>query len=232
MLCRAVPCCVAPRSFTLEASFAGASAGRYAGQHFSAFHLEQMGAGLLSALLDYWDKDQYGEETVGRIGFAGPEARRGWTCAAPCAARRSTATCRAPALARPCAHGAGFNELRSELEFLHPEGSERARKCIRVRASLPLALIGARASCRSCASPCARCDDAPRVGRRAPTGSSSRWRTTATTTGRPPTRTTRARTRRRSARPGPSAPGSERKVSARGGPGDARGGPGEVPPRC
>ncbi len=33
--------CLALRSFTLEASFAGASQGRWARQHFSTMHLEQ-----------------------------------------------------------------------------------------------------------------------------------------------------------------------------------------------
>jgi hypothetical protein len=47
-------------SFTLEASFAGPSKGRWAGQHFSTMHLELMGASLLSALADMWDPEQYG----------------------------------------------------------------------------------------------------------------------------------------------------------------------------
>lgn len=48
-------------SFTLEASFAGASRGRLGGLHFSTAHLEDMGAGLVAALSDYWDPAMYGE---------------------------------------------------------------------------------------------------------------------------------------------------------------------------
>lgn len=52
---------LSPLSFTMEASFAGPSCGRWSGQHFTACHLEMMGAALLSALLDAWDPQQYGE---------------------------------------------------------------------------------------------------------------------------------------------------------------------------
>lgn len=45
-------------SFTLEASFCGASTGRWADLHFNAWHLEQMGAAVPAVLLDYLDPDR------------------------------------------------------------------------------------------------------------------------------------------------------------------------------
>jgi hypothetical protein len=51
-------------SFTLEASFCGASAGRWAGEHFNTQHLELMGAAVCTALLDYWDPLGYGLEEL------------------------------------------------------------------------------------------------------------------------------------------------------------------------
>lgn len=45
-------------AFTLEASFAGASGGRWARQHFHTGHLEAMGAALCYSLLDYWDDER------------------------------------------------------------------------------------------------------------------------------------------------------------------------------
>ena len=109
-------------SFTLEASFCGAAVGRWAGQHFSTWHLEQvgreageyitigtpnisllptsstppplippcftftqMGAGVVTALLDYWDPEGY-----------------------------------------------GMADLMAELDFMHPVGAEGPRKFITV----------------------------------------------------------------------------------------------------
>ncbi|KAF6257038.1 flagellar/basal body protein, partial [Scenedesmus sp. NREL 46B-D3] len=41
-------------AYTIEASFCGASVGKYAKQHFNTGHLEDMGAALVRTLLDYW----------------------------------------------------------------------------------------------------------------------------------------------------------------------------------
>ncbi|GFR47481.1 hypothetical protein Agub_g9210, partial [Astrephomene gubernaculifera] len=60
-------------SFTVEASFAGPSGGRWAKQHFTTSHLEQQGAALLLALLDYWDPEAYGYgELLGQLDFLHP----------------------------------------------------------------------------------------------------------------------------------------------------------------
>ncbi|GIL75186.1 hypothetical protein Vretimale_7859 [Volvox reticuliferus] len=60
-------------SFTVEASFAGPISGRLARQHFTTNHLEQQGAALMMALLDYWDPDAYGlGELLGQLDFMHP----------------------------------------------------------------------------------------------------------------------------------------------------------------
>ncbi|EFJ49798.1 hypothetical protein VOLCADRAFT_59220 [Volvox carteri f. nagariensis] len=60
-------------SFTVEASFAGPISGRWARQHFTTSHLEQQGAALMTALLDYWDPDAYGlGELLGQLDFMHP----------------------------------------------------------------------------------------------------------------------------------------------------------------
>uniref|UniRef100_A0A383WKG5 Peptidase M14 domain-containing protein n=1 Tax=Tetradesmus obliquus TaxID=3088 RepID=A0A383WKG5_TETOB len=41
-------------AYTIEASFCGASVGKYAKQHFNTGHLEDMGAALVRTLVDYW----------------------------------------------------------------------------------------------------------------------------------------------------------------------------------
>eukprot|EP00798_Chlamydomonas_sp_ICE-L_P012689 gene12689-15921_t len=46
------------------ASFCGPTGGQWAGQHFSTWHLEQMGAALCTTLLDYWDPEDYGISDV------------------------------------------------------------------------------------------------------------------------------------------------------------------------
>ena len=45
-------------SLTMEASFAGANFGRYAGVHFTPAILREMGHGLCDSILDYFDPDQ------------------------------------------------------------------------------------------------------------------------------------------------------------------------------
>merc|ERR1712185_323196 len=42
----------------MEASFAGANFGRYAGVHFTPAILREMGHGLCDSILDYFDPDQ------------------------------------------------------------------------------------------------------------------------------------------------------------------------------
>lgn len=47
-----------PNSFTLEASFCGADSGTGQGSHFSTFHLKEMGAAFVPALVDFVDPAQ------------------------------------------------------------------------------------------------------------------------------------------------------------------------------
>ncbi|GAX77932.1 hypothetical protein CEUSTIGMA_g5374.t1 [Chlamydomonas eustigma] len=65
-------------SYTLEASFCGASEGKLAGFHFNTACLEQMGAALVSTLLDYWDPVAYGmSDLVAELDFMHAETADG-----------------------------------------------------------------------------------------------------------------------------------------------------------
>ena len=53
-------------SYTLEATFAGADSGAYAGMHFQTSHLEDMGEAFCKALLDYCNPDDHKLQSVYR----------------------------------------------------------------------------------------------------------------------------------------------------------------------
>ena len=53
-------------SYTLEATFAGADCGAYAGMHFQTSHLEEMGEAFCKGLLDYCDPDDHKLQSVYR----------------------------------------------------------------------------------------------------------------------------------------------------------------------
>ncbi|KAG1662145.1 hypothetical protein FOA52_011018 [Chlamydomonas sp. UWO 241] len=62
-------------ALTMEASFCGAGNGsKWSGQHFSTWHLEQMGCALCTCLLDYWDPEAYGHaDLFAQLEYMHPE---------------------------------------------------------------------------------------------------------------------------------------------------------------